>query len=191
VRVPFAPLPLISLLAVLGGWALVVGGAAFYTGPDGATWRARSETLDRPQLWSIEALGAPDGWRPVRICTDSRLRSGFVSPAAAVGDRPCVPVEDAATTGARTAYRCVVNGQLLGASAVHQGDLARAFTTTVTFVHLGRQISGGGEAVLQQTLRYSRLGDCPAAWPVGAHTDRRGRMQPDARWVREARARWP
>jgi hypothetical protein len=153
-------------------------------GADEAHWAARAKTLDQPELWSIEALPAPAGWRPVTICADVRMRSGFTHAGASVGADPCRPVGWPVETPGRTAQQCTVRGQTIGQSATYRGDLARDFTTTFTYVHLDRQLAGGAGGTYSQTLRFRRLGPCPEGWRIGDHTDRHGRRQADARITR-------
>lgn len=182
------PLPLrVALVAAPIGCACIAAliGIGGSLGAEDARWTTRAEALDQPELWQIEALPSPAGWKPVRICADVRIRSGFTHPGAAVGGKPCRPIEFPVETPERARQRCTVNGQTIGQSAIHSGDLSRDFTTTFTYVNLDRSLADLDAATYTQTLSFRRLGPCPEGWQVGEHTDRHGRRQAaDARIVR-------
>ena len=170
-----------ATLAVVGaGWVGVVTAAGLSTNPPSKLWQDHAAALDPPELWSIQAVPSPPDWRPVQLCTDSWIRTGFVRPGAMVGDQPCAPVGDAVARDGATAFQCRVNGQTLGTTTTLSGDLRTDFTARFALTNLGGFLAGRPGSAYEQTLRYRKLGPCPAGWALGEHTDRWGRRQPNA-----------
>lgn len=163
VGLPIAAIHLIALWAL--AQSIVTSRAEQFT--------ARQQAFDPRELWSIEAVPAQAGWAPVKLCTDARTRSGFLTPLPSVGGAPCMPTSPPRQNGKRLSIRCEVGGARYLASSVVEGDTARAFTVAYRVVGL----DGGGwdkAAAYAQTRRYRRLGPCPDGWAVGASTDRTG-----------------
>ena len=121
----------VALVGIAGAWVSVVAAAGLSGGNESGLWQGRAAAADPPQLWSIEAMPSHPGWRPVQLCTDSWMRTGFVRPEPMIGDQPCAPVGDPIESQGRLAFRCTVNGQTLGATMSVAGDLATDFTTRV------------------------------------------------------------
>jgi hypothetical protein len=140
-------------------------------------WAARQEAVDPPQLWSVEAVPAQAGWRPVLVCADRAMRQGFARPLPAVGTAQCDPVEDdARTEGGVYTVRCDLNGRRFGVSSVVTGDVTRDFVARYQVTDLAgfmaTRTRAASEAV--QSRRYRKLGACPAGWTIGDRTDRFG-----------------
>lgn len=169
-----------ALALVCAGWFAVVAAAGVLTPGRSELWEGHARAKDPPQLWSIEAVPSPQGWRAVQICTDSWMRSGFARPDPVVGDQPCAPMGEPLEGDGRLSFQCKVNGQVLGATSTVWGDLEKDFTARFAVTSLGGHLAGRPGSAYEQTLRYRRLGPCPSDWAVGEHTDRHGRRQPNA-----------
>jgi hypothetical protein len=178
--------------AFIGSSVLILSLAAL-VGREGPTRTAelvrRKAALDSPQLWSVEVAPAQVGWPPVQLCTDAAMRAGFQRPDGVVGEQSCLPIEPARVDGNRLAFRCTLNGQMLGMSSTRVGDLQRDFTTRFEVTNLAGFLSGRTDATYAQTRRYRRLGACPFGWAVGDYTDRFGRRQHGALVVKAAPTR--
>lgn len=131
-----------------------------------ATILARRAAIERPELWSVRAAGQVGP--TVRICTSQALRTGFIRPAPSLGGQTCRRLGAAVRTIHGWAFRCSLGGDTYAVSSAAVGDLARAFETQVSITPL----QGRGRG-FHQTLRYARLGACPAGWTVGQAADRR------------------
>ncbi|WP_158914298.1 hypothetical protein [Caulobacter sp. S45] len=161
----FAPLaPIVAIL--------ILGGCDQRGAQTDAFWRARQAAVDRPQFWSVQAVGQPG--RPIRVCTDTQMRKGFGRPNPAIGDQLCGRLGDAVRTKDGWAFRCTLGGETYAVNASNHGDPARAFEASFSISSLD---TGKG---YRQTLRYARLGDCPAGWDIGQATNQRGERVSDA-----------
>lgn len=128
-------------------------------------WRERQEAVDPPQLWSVEALDASAGVRPVRICTDTQMRTGFLKPAPVVADRPCVLSQKPVEHGGQTINRCDLDGDTYMIISDVKGDTARDFTVSMSV----SAVIGDGPGY-SQNRRYKLVGPCPAGWKLGDRT---------------------
>jgi hypothetical protein len=117
-----------------------------------------------PQLWSIEAVETPRPGRPVQICADELIRSGFPVRALRLDGQPCV------TSSLKLNYRCTVAGRAFGVSTLISGDPAERFVVRSSVTDLDRQTT-----VYSRALSFRCLGACPAGWGIGDATDQRGR----------------
>jgi len=167
-----------ALIAV----AAVVSAAAFQLGSHGANgangrfWQARQAATDPLQLWSIEAVPQPAGWRPALLCTDAVLRSGFAHALPQLDGRDCRPIGDPIQEPGRHALRCRLGDRTLGVSSTLKGDLSKDFVATFSISDL--DVIGDGHEAYRQVRRYSLVGSCPAGWLVGDATDRHGVRRP-------------
>lgn len=159
----------IATIHLVGLWAL----AQSILTSRAEQFTARQQAFDPRELWSIEVLPGRAGWQPVKLCTDARTRSGFLTPLPSVGGAPCMPTSPARKNVNRLSIRCEIGGARYLASSVVEGDTASAFTVAYRVVSL----DGGPwdkAASYAQTRRYRRLGPCPDGWAVGASSDRTG-----------------
>ena len=102
------------------------------------------------------------------ICADREVRSGFTSVIPASGPVHCA--REVATTpqAPSSTYRCLLSGTEYAVSSIVSGDRGRDFQTDSTIVRTD------GAPVYARTLRFRRLGDCPAGWNVGDTTNQAG-----------------
>lgn len=137
----------------------------------------RAAAADPPQLWSIEVVDASarPGDRPIEICADSLIRTGFIAQHAQAGDYPCQVDRAPVITAASASMRCVIGDRQYAIYNAASGDLSRDFQVKFTMRSIG-----GDDVYLTQTRRYRYLGACPAGWKVGDATDRYGRPAPNA-----------
>lgn len=149
--------------------------AAACTGQDPVSRRAAQ--ADPPQLWSVEVIDASarPADKPIRICADRLIRTGFIAQHAQAGDFPCRTDAPAVITPTSASMRCEIAGRQYAIYNAAEGDLARDFTVKFTMRSIG-----GDEVGLTQTRRYRYLGACPAGWKIGDATDRYGRPAPNA-----------
>ena len=163
--------------AAAGAALLVLGvGACSLAGcDDGSSKRmwnriqADNQAANPPQLWSAQALPDRADAPPVKVCVDAALREGFKSLEPQVAGQPCVRADNGAKTANGTFYRCISGGVDYAVSVAVTGDQAADFTTT-SAIH---PVRGGAD--FGQTVRYRKLGACPAGWAVGDATDRTGK----------------
>jgi hypothetical protein len=117
-----------------------------------------------PQLWSIAVVEEPNPGRPVRLCADQMIRSGFIVRALSMAGQPCV------TMSLKLNYRCTIAGRAFGVSTLISGDPARLFTVRASVTDLDR-----GSTVYRRALSFRLLGACPQGWAIGDATDQSGR----------------
>lgn len=132
-------------------------------------WLERQAAVDPPELWRVEVVGSDA--RPVEICVDSLLRTGFTSPLPEVGGQPCVLIGEPVETGGGRIGRCRSGGQALLFSVKTEGGPSD-FTVALniqTLDHRAYEVA--------QTRRYTRLGPCPPGWIIGDNTDQAGRKR--------------
>ncbi|MGC1305251.1 MAG: hypothetical protein WA840_23015 [Caulobacteraceae bacterium] len=133
-----------------------------------AFWRARQAALDPPQLWSVAVVEAPHPGRPVLLCADTRLRSGFVRGDPAIGERSCARIGEEKRTALGLGFDCQLDGTTYRVWSAAAGDLKRDFTT-----HVSIQPAEGGTGYVH-SLRFRHLGACPPGWNVGDSTNQHG-----------------
>jgi hypothetical protein len=147
---------LIALLSAAGGCAKQTAAAA-------APRRAP------PQFWLVESVGAEAKVRPVRLCVDPLLRTGFTSFRVNLGKEACM-ADHLTSDATHETYRCSVGGSEYGAATTWSQPRPDQLVVSSTLVDLETSTT-----VFARTLRYSLLGPCPAGWRVGEATDRQGR----------------
>jgi hypothetical protein len=131
--------------------------------------KARQARLQPPALWSVEALDAGGGARPVLICANARIVSGFFSVVPAAGGETCALETQMTPTPTGVHYRCRLGGVRYAVSSGVAGDQRRDFVVSSSIYPLS---DGGFERV--RILRFRRLGPCPTGWRPGEATDRTG-----------------
>ncbi len=161
------------LIIVASGLAL---GAACLAGCDydsGARaigrMQAEHDRIDPPVLWSIQVVDEADNGRPVLICANHRIVSGFSSIAPSLGDRDCVRSRDMYETDNGFHYRCKIGDVSYGVSSSRFGDAERDFQ-----VHSSAHALSFGGVDYDRTLRFRRIGACPPDWKLGQATDQHG-----------------
>lgn len=157
-------------LAALALTALVL--AACDDGSSKRMWnriQADNARANPPELWSAQVLPERADAPPVKVCVDAALRDGFKSLEPQVGGQSCVRSDSGTKTANGAYYRCVAAGTEYAVSVAVTGDAAADFTTA-TAIH---PVRGGND--FSQTVRYRKLGLCPAGWAIGDATDREGR----------------
>jgi hypothetical protein len=147
--------------------ALVLSGCDKDVSRSEAVLQARRSAIERPQLWSVRAVG--QAGESVQICANRDMRAGFIRPSPSLGGRSCTPLGQAVRTAYGWSFRCMLGADTYAVSSAATGDRARAFETQVSITPL----QGRGQDY-HQTLRYVRLGACPAGWEIGQAADRRG-----------------
>ena len=134
-----------------------------------ARWRAQQARVDPPQLWSAQTVGEAHGGRPVLICADSVLRAGFGSVIPSSGEVLCArDTAGAAASAPPAVYRCSLGGVKYAVATATTGDLARDFEARSSITRRD------GVTVYARTLRFRRVGACPAGWNVGDTTNQKG-----------------
>jgi len=98
----------------------------------------------------------------VLVCADSILRQGFTRATAQVGEAFCAPHRDAVIRPDLYAVRCDLGGRRYGLTVNTRGDPERAFETRFAL----QSLEPGGPGA-RQTVRYRRIGSCPAGWGIG------------------------
>jgi hypothetical protein len=162
--------PLILLIAPLAG----CGDA--WNGQSGeqqiARLKAERARADPPAFWSIAVLGETHPGRPVLICANRRMVSGFTSIQPAGGGQDCTPLDAMVPTENGAHYRCKLGAVVYAVSSASTGDLTRDFqvsSSAYTILDAGPQYA--------RTLRFKRLASaCPAGWGLGQATDQAGRL---------------
>lgn len=162
-------------LSLLLSAVLALGGACSEALTDSSRWERRQAAIDPPELWSVPALDAAAPSHPVKVCADSVVRAGFAAPMPAFDGQACERQGDAVLDGAKRFALCETNGHRFAVTSSVEGDPEQALT-----VRFSVQPLRGDRTTYGQTLRYQRLGPCPAGWRVGEHTDQHGRRLPSA-----------
>jgi len=168
--------PMISLALPLALLAAPLAGCGeAWSGQSGeqqiARLKAERARADPPALWSIQVIGEAHPGRPVLICANSRVASGFTSIQPASGGQDCKPLDAMISAKYGLHYRCRLFGVVYAVSSVTTGDTRRDF-----------QVSSSAYPILDEgpqyarTLRFKRIASaCPAGWSPGDATDQRGR----------------
>ena len=146
------------------GWFAVAAAAALVSACNKAPTGAPQPEAETPALWSIQDLDDQDqATKTVLICADKAIRESFSRPSPSPNGQSCRLVAPAVDNGGRFAARCRSDdGRLLDVQSESSGDLMRDFTIRLLIrgdVQAGQSFS--------QTIRYRRLGPCPAEWAVG------------------------
>ena len=115
-------------------------------------------------------MGPRPAGRAILICADRQLRSGFVRPLPAVGAQPCVRFGQPAPAPHGQVFRCRIGERRFAVYTLIQGDLRRDFTSGFTIRPLDENAPDQS-----QTIRFRRIGSCPAGWHPGDATDQQGR----------------
>ena len=142
-----------------------------------ARLQARQAAADPPQLWSVavEGAGARPGDKPIEICTDRLIRTGFLNQGAVAGDIPCLPERPPVTTPTSVSMRCRMGEETYAVYNAAEGDQGSDY-----HVRFSMQSLGGNAVALSQVRHYRYLGPCPAGWQIGDATDRYGRPASNA-----------
>jgi hypothetical protein len=122
-----------------------------------------------PQFWLVQSVGAGANVRPVRLCVDPLLRAGFTSFRVNLGKEACM-ADNLTSDASHETYRCTIAGTEYGAVTTWSRPGPDQLVVSSTLVDLDDSTT-----VFARTLRYSRLGPCPAGWRVGEATDQQGR----------------
>ena len=140
-----------------------------------ARMRARLAAMqarrDPPQLWSVAVVGEAAGGRPVHICADTSVRSGFRDVIPASGPRHCARLDGWKGPPPGPGHLCELNGQTHRVISDSSGDPARDFRTRSTI----RRVADG-QVLYARTLRFQYEGACPNGWRVGDATDQAGHI---------------
>lgn len=148
--------------------------AACGDGPRRAQERARERqaAIDPPELWTVEVVPAAAGVRPIRICTDTRVREGLARPGLTLADGVCQPTGEAVKTADGEIQRCTLNGETWVATFTVAGDRASDFTSTLSAVSVTDDSARFG-----QVRHFRKLGPCPDGWAIGEATDQSGQRR--------------
>ncbi|WP_411288625.1 hypothetical protein [Phenylobacterium sp.] len=150
--------------AVAAGLALtVLAGCADTSARTEARYLARQAAVDPPALWLAQSID-PQGRVEVAVlvCADTTLRQGFTRATVQAGEAFCAPHRDAVIRPDLYAVRCDLGGRGYGLTVSLRGDPEQAFETRFALQPLAA--AGGGAS---QTVRYRRIGSCPAGWGIG------------------------
>jgi hypothetical protein len=142
-----------------------------------ARMAARQATVDPPQLWSIEVTGpaARDGDKPILICTDRLIRTGFLNQHATTATDACRPEVAPVVRPGSVSMRCTMGGRSYAVYNAAKGDQSRDFE-----VRFSMRSLSGDDVNLVETRRFRLQGPCPPTWKVGDATDRYGRPAANA-----------
>jgi hypothetical protein len=138
--------------------------------------KAERRAADPASLWSMQVLSEGQPGKPLLICANSRIVSGFAQVTPASGGRPCErePADgEILPTEHGSRYRCHLNGTVFAVSAGLVGDRTKDFVVSAS-VH---PLTGEG-ADYARDMRFRRIGPCPAGWTLGEATDRNGKRAP-------------
>ncbi|MDB5430340.1 MAG: hypothetical protein JWP35_1456 [Caulobacter sp.] len=137
-----------------------------------AAMQARQAAADPPQLWSVQVTDASarPGDKPILMCTDRLIRTGFLNQHAFTQTDSCQPERAPVVKPDSVSMRCAMGGESYAIYNAAKGDQAKDFQVTFTM----RSIQGDAVS-LRQTRRYRHIGPCPAGWKIGDATDRYGR----------------
>jgi hypothetical protein len=119
------------------------------------------------QLWRVEAVGAAKS-RPIYLCTDQRMREGFVRPVPEINGQPCNVLEPPVVRpGVFVAWCQAGDTRAVASSGIH-GDTSREFTVSTD---ISTRPSNSAlikpESQFTQTRHYRFVGDCPSGWAIG------------------------
>ncbi len=156
---------LIPIIASAAGAILLAGGGA-------SSAAAPAAPAPPPQLWSMEVVAERAPGRPVQICVDKRLRSGFATFTFQFGGKPCA-IDHIYRRATGQNYKCSIGDKQYGVATTLQGATDSDFTASTAVTDLDTS-----KTVYSRVMRYRRLGPCPSGWPVGDATDQSGRRGP-------------
>jgi hypothetical protein len=120
-------------------------------------------------MWSIEVVNETSGGRPVFICANRRIVSGFSSIVPGDGIVNCARDVDITENRKRSQFRCELKGVTYAVSSAVVGDMTKDFSVSSSAHPL---MDGGTDYA--RTLRFRRRGACPAGWKLGEATNQRG-----------------
>jgi len=143
--------------------------------------KAQMRQSDPPALWSIQVMGqgaagegygrAPVG-RPVLICANRQIVSGFSSIVPAAGGDECRRLgRELTPTESGVHYRCKLNGVEFAVSSAITGDPSQDFTVASSAYPI---LDDGPQYA--RSLRFRRQGECPTGWRVGQATNQKGEL---------------
>lgn len=156
-------------MATLGA-SILLGGCGEMGEAQIARLKAEALRNDPSGLWSIAVEGEVRPGRPVLICADRQVASGFFSIVPAAGGQECRrDPGQMKSTGVGMRYRCRLNKVDYAVSSVTSGDPVRDFVVSSS----AYPILDPGPAYVR-SLRFRRMGACPAGWKVGDATNQRG-----------------
>jgi hypothetical protein len=160
-------------LVLIGLVGFLLGGCDKDVARTESIFLARREAIERPQLWSVQAVGQAGG--PIKICTSAQIRTGFIRPTPSLGGQTCRRLGQPVRTAHGWSFRCTFGADTYAVSSAAMGDQTESFQTSFSIMPL----QGRGQGV-HQTLRYARLGACPTGWEIGQTTDQHGPRRHDA-----------
>jgi hypothetical protein len=134
-----------------------------------ADLEAREAQNDPPTLWSIEVVNETSGGRPVFICANRRIVSGFSSIIPGDGIVNCARDVDIKAARERSQFRCELKGVTYAVSSAVVGDPKQDFSVSSSAYPL---TDGGTDYA--RTLRFRRRGACPKGWKIGEATTQNG-----------------
>ncbi len=123
-----------------------------------------------PQLWEVAATDEARQGRPVHLCADGRLASGFIAITPEIAGRRCTQVGYTRGSPPSQSYRCQIDGQEFGVATDVSGHFPEEFTVYSTVTDIDAQ-----RTVYSRSLHFNHLGLCPTGWKVGQATDQGGR----------------
>lgn len=151
------------VILALVGIGLTLAACGEPTSPAGRGKPPVPSAPEPPSLWSVQAIdanGAASGGD--FICADSTLRRSFARPLPSPNGDPCRLLAAPIEVAGRYAARCKAGGAHLDVQSVSTGDLNSNFE-----IKLFIQSDVAGHDAFSQTLRFAKLGACPAGWAAG------------------------
>ncbi|MDR3510759.1 MAG: hypothetical protein P4L73_03940 [Caulobacteraceae bacterium] len=143
--------------------AIALAGCSQPTSPAGRGKPPVPSKPEPPSLWSVQTQDDQGKvTKTALICADSAVRRSFARPLPSPNGKPCQLLAAPVDQGDRFAARCKTDGGHFDIQAARTGDPEKDLT-----VKLLIQTDVKGHEALSQTLRYRRLGDCPADWAAG------------------------
>jgi hypothetical protein len=125
--------------------------------------RQRLMAVDPPQLWRAAALGAQgQASAATFICADTPLAKTFGRGLPEVNGETCRVTAPPSTGPNRFAAKCEALGRRFAVSTATHGDLTRDFQLDFALATLEPPL-----LTVRQSIRYVRLGPCPAGWGIG------------------------
>jgi len=158
-----------TVLAFAAASALAAVIVALLAGPledtraSDARIRQRLMAVDPPQLWRAAVLG-PRGQAgaATSICADTPLAKTFGRGLPEVNGETCRVTAPPAVGPNRFAAKCEASGRPFAVSTATHGDLTRDFRLDFALATLEPPL-----LTVRQSIRYQRLGLCPAGWGIG------------------------